>query len=107
MSYEPGQMLEDIKIYPSKYGSHVFATLVEDLELVDLDAPDTHLSIQECDTLCPSCREPITLRLIAVSCVTGQRHLMLLCSDCSLLFRSVVVGTVDWQGEYTPTKEYE
>lgn len=104
MIFKAGQILEDIRIYPSNFGSHTFATLIEDADSINLDDGFTE---QESDTLCPCCNEPVNIRLMAVSCVTGHRVLCSYCVSCHLLFRSIVVGSSDWQGNYIPTKRYE
>lgn len=101
---KPGQILEDIRIYPSSFGSHTFATLIEDADSINLD---NGFTAQESEILCPSCNKPANIRLMAVSCMTGHRVLCNYCSPCHLLFRSIVVGSSDWQGNYIPNKEYE
>lgn len=106
-SFKAGQILEDIRIYGSQYGSHTFATVIEDVDSIDLDDGFT-VQGTDLETLaCPCCGKLPDIRLMAVSCLTGQRELCLYCVQCHLLYRSAVIGSTDWQGNYLPNKDYE
>lgn len=99
-----GQILESSFLWESKFGTLCFATVVEDADSVNFDEGFT---VQECDTVCPSCNKEITIRTIAVSVFTGERVLCLYCDECHLLFRTAAVGYQTWDGEYKAKEGFE
>jgi len=103
MSFEAGQILEDERVLNEAHGSLVYATLIEDADTVNLD---NGFTIQACGTLCPQCSKLIDISLMTVSCKTGERVMCHYCSDCPLLFRSILIGKIDWRGEYVQNSKY-
>ena len=96
--FKPGQVLEDESFYRSQHGGQVvFATVIEDADSID---PDTGFTVQECDTLCPSCGELISIRLLNKSIFTGANVLCLYCERCHLLFRKSAIGYLTSSGDY-------
>ena len=102
--FKAGEILEDTSIYQTKHGSHVFATLIEDTDAVDLD---NGVTIQEHDKQCPQCGATISAHIMTKSCVTGKVVMCYYCTDCPLLFRTILVGSMGWDGNYFPNKDYE
>lgn len=109
MSAEIGQFLDDAKIFSFtkdmghgevRHFHYVFATYIEDSTQVDLDKGFSHQEIpDDRATYCPQCSAKITI-YVQVHCLDGKTRLCHYCTECDLLFRTAIIGTLDNYGNF-------
>jgi len=107
---EAGQFLDDARIYtiPSKHkgggSTHpVFATFIEDSSQIDLETGGYYYQPprEEVGTDCPLCTKRVTIYLLDAVSVTGDCITQTYCENCDLLFRSRMIGHLDYYGNFT------
>ena len=88
---------------------YVYATFVEDSSQIDLESTpfsyQTHVHpddarILGAATYCPLCNDEMHIYIIH-KCLDSHVNMCTFCPECELLFRAVVIGTLDDYGNFT------
>ncbi len=97
----PGTLLDDSRIYSNGESFVVYATLIEDIDKLELDGGFT---VQDADWACSICNVTPNIRMLHTT-MNGHRNLCIYCTNCNILYRTVMIGVHRW-GEYYPFEEY-